>query len=388
MKKTLYGNGEPQHSLVTKVDLTHKSTRRTERIAWLVVIAVFSALGSKLIKQLIPIDPPLNASPASISTTRWDHAKPENTTDQTRWQSSVPREPMWFVNPFTGNRDRSPEGLAPWWTADDAAENLLEKIREGYTIGARRFFINRPMGTDGSSHVPGASWLTINKDKRGSIVDRLNAALLDEFDEPVHLVWFVGSDLRDPRDLHGWNQGDPQSYYQIGENDRWDTLIATRSTLGGWISTGASGLAIDHSAVPSERQHFIDLFESLRGDPFRLTIYGEALPLRQTAGGAIMRDEHGTMVIADEIDKMPWVATERVINDRWPAGAPSESMPLNPETTRVFIWYARGTDYGSAIEKRDLIQADMRRGLIPITNDEIMFRTAELIARLRGDTSS
>ena len=301
-----------------------------------------------------------------------------------RWQDLIPREPMWFINAGTGLRDSPvhPEdnarGLAVWWRGEHAVDALLSRIHQGYDIGARRFFINRPMGTPGNANVPGASWLTLDENKREQIPTLLAKALLDEFSEPVHIVWFVGSDMRDPREFSGWTEARESSFHAVGETNTWEQLIATRTTIGGWISTGASGLAFDESSPLRKRQHFMDLAESLNQFPFKIAVYGEAFPLVFDENDRPSRDSGGNrMLDQDAIKAMAWIGSTSYLDDRWPAGVQSDAFPLDTESTRMFVWFEKSAmRYGSEAQRIEKVNEYMDRGLIPITQDPVMFREA------------
>jgi len=314
--------------------------------------------------------------------------------DGDRWQDRVPREPMWFINPGPGetNQQVHPEfnarGYAVWWRRDDAVAELIRRIHNGYDVGARWFFINRPMGsTQAVTNLPGASWLTLEDEKRTQLPMQLTDALLDEFNEPVHIVWYVGSDMSDPRSYPGWTPQTSDQFYKLGQHDTWAHLIGTRTTLGGWISTGASGLGLDSVSPPDERELFIELFEQLNNSPFRFNLYGEALPLIFDQHGPL-RDQYGARILdQDAIVRMPWMATSAFMDERWPLGTASEAFPLNTDTTRVFVWLEKSTmRYGNEDQRIDLINQYVDRGLIPITYDPVMFRQA--LNRLNPSRSS
>lgn len=301
------------------------------------------------------------------------------------WTDFVPREPMWFINAGSGTRRSSfhPEdnsrGLNTWWRGPNAVPNLVNKIEEGYQVGARWFFINRPMGTDGGSHVPAASWLTIDADKREAITDKLNDVLLDRFDEPVHIVWFIGSDMSDPRSIRGWTQNQDHANYQLGETENWKQVVSARSTIGGWLSTGASGLAIDHSATSAEREHFTDMFHQMIRPPFGMMMMAEPFPMVPRPNGGPERHADGTRVLAnDAMEQMPFVATESFINEFWPTTFGPGQQSVDPESTRAYVWMSYATiRYGSPEQRKDRIRGWLERGLIPITMDAVMFREAK-----------
>lgn len=311
-----------------------------------------------------------------------------------RWQDRVPREPMWVINPGSGPRNSSvnPEdnafGYANWWRGDRAVDELLIRIRRGYDVGARWFLINRPMGTPGNTYVPGASWLTLDKERREKIPELLTDALLDDFAEPVHIVWFIGSDMSDPRSYPGWTPNRDGEFFQLGKDDNWEQLIGTRVTLGGWISTGASGIAIDNSAPVHKRSHYRRLFEQLSQFPFHLSVYGEAYPIKLDDRGRVAKNDRGEPLLDQEfVNSMPWIAASDYIDSHWPVTASTEVCNFDPNETRMYIWMIHSAmSYGSENSRRALINSYMDRGLIPITADPVMF--TEALNRLRSSQQS
>lgn len=311
-------------------------------------------------------------------------SNPNFARDAASWQERVPRTPMWAISCYTGQRNSPVEpagndrGIANWWRGDNAVDELISRIQQGYDYGARWFFINRPMGTPGTTDVPAASWLTLEDHKRDELPRKLTDALLDQFAEPVHIVWFIGSDMRDPRDFQGFTDARANQFYGIGENNNWRELISSRVTIGGWLSTGASGIAIDHSAPPNERQHYIELAEALGQFPFNMNVYGEAYPLVVDNGRTQRDDNNSPIIDQDASEKMAWVAISDYVDLHWPYGSPNVSFPLDTATTRLFVWMNHSsTFYGNNDRQReDRVSQYIDMGLIPITNDPIMFQEA------------
>lgn len=311
-----------------------------------------------------------------------------------RWQDRVPREPMWYIpcgglvydNPV--HPEDNYRGYAHWWRGEGAVERFIGRIQTGYDVGARWFFINRPMGAPRTTHVPGASWLTLDHDRRDDIPKLLTDALLDRFDEPVHVVWFIGSEMSDPRSFPGWTPGRTDDFYAVGADENWHQLISSRVTLGGWISTGASGIAIDDSSPLAEREHFMRLFESFNGFPFHLMIYGETYPLDFESDGRYLRGGFGKPTFDQHaIETMPWIATTNFLDLNWPLDSQSDVFPVDPDKTRMFVWLEHSNlRYGSDSDRVQLVNAYMDRNQIPITNDPLMF--TEAINRLRSSHSS
>lgn len=298
-----------------------------------------------------------------------------------RWYHSVPREPMWKIDTFTGIRDdTNPGALVSWWRDDNpqAVEHMLARIRVGYALGARRFFVNRPMGTNGRTHVPAASWLTIDTKKRAELTEALIALNLDGTLEPIHMFWFIGSELTDPRSLEGWTSSNDT--FLLGETDTWEHLIASRNILGGWLSTGASGLFIDASTPPEERRHFRFISRQLLQSPFEMIVGGEAYPYALDEDGVTIRENGAPVLSTEDIEAMSWVATTDYIRHpaRWPVGRTNSTWPVNPETTRMFAWFDHRADYygNNEDERRKYASSIIEDGLIPITNDPTIFRFA------------
>jgi len=313
----------------------------------------------------------------------------------TDWKDSVSRAPMWKIDAFTGLRSdpTNPNALVSWWRDDNpkAVENMIDRIMDGYNRGARRFFINRPMGTNGRTHVPAASWLTIDAAKRAELADRLVEMMTSGEIEPIEIHWFVGSEIIDPRDMNGWRGNDDETYL-LGDTSTHEGLIATRNIIGGWLSTGAAGLVIDHSSPPDERGNFIRLNESMNGHPFDFTIMGEAFPIEFDSDGVAIRDENGSPLLDEKaMQSMGWVGTDTYIRheSRWPVGTVNETWPPNPDVTRMFCWFNHSPGhYGSEADQRDLIKITIRDGLIPITNSPVMFNYALQIYHLMQDGGS
>ncbi len=310
-----------------------------------------------------------------------------------RWQDHVSREPMWFIDLFSGVRtpSRNPNGhltgSVNWWARENGVDELIRRIQFGYDQGARWFMINRPMGTPGNTHVPGASWLTMDERKRDELPEKLTDALLDVFDEPVHVVWFVGSDMRDPRDFAGWNEARSNEYYGVGESNNWRELVSSRVTIGGWLSTGASGLAIDHSAMPNERGHYIELFQQLSGAPFNLRIMGESYPTIYEGSRQTLDSNRSPLFDEEAIRAMPWVSAVDHIESRWPSHIPTDAFPVDTDETRLYAWFFNTSQIGTESQRIAAIHRHMDMGLIPITGDAVMFREALLRYRTESNSS-
>jgi len=298
-----------------------------------------------------------------------------------RWYHSVPREPMWKIDCFTGNRDsENPNALVNWWRDDnpDAVTNFIDRIKVGYSYGARRFFVNRPMGTNGRTHVPASSWLTIPPEKRSELTDALIDLVLEEGLEPIHMFWFIGSELVEPRSLEGWTVSNET--YLLGSAGSWEEQVASRNILGGWLSTGASGLFIDASSPSGEREHFRFLSRQLLQDPFGIIIGGEAYPYALDEDGVTIRENGAPLLSVDDIEAMSWVASTDYIRhpSRWPEGRKNATWPVDPETTRLYAWFNhRASWYGETEDETiKYVESIIEDGLIPISNDPTIFKYA------------
>lgn len=293
-----------------------------------------------------------------------------------RWQDHFSREPMWFIQCHIGqSNDPLGRGRAPWWYASDGVDWLVNEIRTAYRFGARRFLINRPMGTlPPGVPMPAASWLTMEPERRSEITTKINDLLLDECPD-AELYWYIGSDLTDPRVFDGGLRGRDPGFFGLGDSSTPKRQIATRSTLGGWLSTGAAGVGMDYTGQPAKRGEAIALFNAMRGEPFNFAIIGESIPL---VGG---RPDGG--VDRDTIDLMPWLATVTDVDARF-----DDSVVFDREDTRVFIWFAGvGRSYGGPRERIERVYRYMDRGMIAITCDKEMFLAALNRARQTGEVN-
>lgn len=298
--------------------------------------------------------------------------------DTTPLTESMTREPMWFINLFAGIRDlkKHPEenytGLRGEWRGPEAMDYLESQLRLGYELGARSFWINRPMGTDGLSHPSGAAWLTIPDYKRIPMEDRINALILDEFEEPVKIYYYIGTYLEDPRSIHGWEPDNADEVYRLGD-DGYEAQVATRATLGGLMSAGAAGFGLDGSALMICRDHYIELAQQLRRPPFNLQVVGEALPVVPDVRTGVKRDENGDFMVDDDaLHAMAWAATDYYLDFRF------KIRTFDPETTRVFRIYERSQTYRdlSNEQRREMVRKNMRQGYIAITYDPVIFQIA------------
>lgn len=293
--------------------------------------------------------------------------------------TAMSREPMWLINCFSGKRDsiNHPEedytGLRGEWRGPRAMEWLEDQLRTGYALGARKFWIVRPMGTDGESNVSASAWLTIPEYKREPMQERINRLIFEEFDEPVKIYYFIGSYMQDPWSLRGHTGQNQDSVFRLGD-DSYEAQAATRLTLGGLMSAGAAGFGIDASAVMRCRDHYVQFAEQLRRPPFNLECVGEALPVVVTSDGrGVVRDEKGDFMLdQDALTRMAWVGTTDYLGWRF------RFRTFDPETTRVYKWYPWDSEYEdlNLRERQEMVAADMRRGFILITHDPTLMQAA------------
>ena len=300
--------------------------------------------------------------------------------------ADINREPMWLINCFGGERDRRnhPEenytGLRGDFRGPEAALWLVDQFRQGYALGARKFFIVRPMGTDGVSHVSAAGWLTIPPEKRMALQEEVNRVVMEEFREPVEIIYYIGAYMLDPRALTGLSTAALSDLYKLGEPTP-EAVHATRVTIGGLMSAGATGIGIDAGAPVRCREHFARLAEQLRRPPFNLTLIGEAYPT-VPKGRGVLRDENNDFVLdLETAARMPFIATDDYTNYRW------KKKQFDPATTRLYKWYERSHRYKTKTypEKEAMIERDYWHGFIPVTHDPELF---EIALRMYNETEA
>lgn len=305
-------------------------------------------------------------------------ARPVEVAQQDNPLTSYPRRPMWYIQAGSGRRGPdNPAGLMHWWNREpqDAINAFAYRVMLGFSAGARDFVINRPQGTNGISHVGAGSWTTIGLEKRELLADLIRPL---EADEGVRFYPFIGSGMRRPDDIAGWNPGDSDEGQQLGDHDTPRKRVFTQIVLGGWMSTGASGLVIDNSAPEHERDHFIELARDLH-DLCGFRLIGEELPYARDGRGQIMRDENGVPIWDDSLHAMPWLITW----ERWKRFK-DQPIKFDPATTRIYLWFHQASRTIAPTEKErlEIVAEAVERGLIPITDDRAMFRLA---SKLIGD---
>jgi len=264
------------------------------------------------------------------------------------------RRPLWFLKTFTALRSpTNPYGLHHLWNQEDPAASVAwirSEIVKGYNHGARKFFINRPMGTDGLSYVCAASWLTIEERKRNLMAAEFRELSAGSLGEPIEIVPFIGSWMRSADNINGWMPGDDDKGHLLGEN-----TVDSQVTLNGWMSCGIKTLGIDHSAPLEKKAHFMEMHRSLAR--FGMGLIGEAFP----------RGTDNQSLDEDAIRAMPWLATESFINHssrKW-------ITSYDPMTTRLFIWVESSS---TTVEKA---REYLDRGFSLIVSEPAIFRMAD-----------
>lgn len=273
----------------------------------------------------------------------------------TRW-------PACFTQTFAGRGPgvTSPIGLAPWWVDPATSGPVLgSRLADADAMGAQFVLINRPMGTTGRAWVPGASFYTMRQHQR----DATTRAVAEHPGTPI--APFVGSFIRDARVLEGWT---PNTDAYPSPDDPFGVLFdpskphacaASWETLVGWMSVGVRTLILDSAS--RNWQHFASMADHLRALGIRLI--GEAIP----------HDGHWPEPKA--VTAMPWMALHQFMADR--AHPERAAWKFDPDTTRVFVWLNDQTaHYGDEKARTALVTDYLRRGLVPITNDPVMFNAA------------
>jgi len=309
---------------------------------------------------------------------------------------NISKEPMWLISMFSGGNDgtgANPWGHANWWnvdpaqnpsstdgvtglylyatTAADAVRNLKQQIEYGYLQGARTFFMNRPMGSDGATHVSGAAWETIDETKRTLMAAMLLSLSNGEFGEPIKLIPFIGSGIIAADDLSGW-QGplDPLDGFLLGDNSTAEREAISNTILEGWINDcGVAGFAIDHSSPENEREHFLGLASDLWTE-YGVVMLGEGLPQDDDL------DDNPYDFEADQnaLTRMGWLGTDDYFSDNDFATRPHFNIPFDADTTRIFVWYQNGND--PEVDKEALYDHYTSLGRYVISGDPFTYGLA------------
>lgn len=307
---------------------------------------------------------------------------------------NMTKEPMWLISMFSGNHGvGNTYGHANWWnvdgtrdpedyerkdsetgyylfaaTAGDAARNLKERIKGGYDLGARMFFLNRPHGTNGASHVSANSWDTIESEKQTLMASTLKSIAEGEFGERVKIIPFIGSGMV-TSGIAGWEgPQDGGDGFLLGDASTTPRKEFSDNIFNGWfISSGCAGLGIDHSSPENEREHFLGLAEDLY-EEYGTVLFGEALP----------QDDNPTNVPynrqADEeaLAGMGWIGTHSYFSNNDYTTRPHFNLPFNSIDTRIYVWY-EGT---SIAEYENLYNYYKDLNRLTITNDTRLFELA------------
>lgn len=287
----------------------------------------------------------------------------------TRWQDRFSRKPGWFINPFGGNRDIDyyPEGNARGYRREFRGPNalawLMEQIHVGIRHGARRFFINRPMGTDGSSWVTSAAWLSLESDLRQGLQECI-PALIDALPD-IEIYPFIGSRMSHPQSIRGQQRRLTDEFFHLNGPRNDFELKANRMTLGGLIGAGFSGIVMDSGTIEDNFDMTLDLAQSLRR--YGLHVISEAYPVE--------RDQQGKpSLLENQLSLMPYYATADLV-DRLVGF--NGSMKFDESETRMFVVYPKSTEnHGGHATLRDQVTQSMRCGMIPVTQDPEIFKLA------------
>lgn len=261
------------------------------------------------------------------------------------------RRPIWYIPCFAGQRsDDNPYGLHPRWNDPDpgaAVGWLLDEAANGYRHGATRFFMPRPMGTDGASYVSAASWMTIHAKKREVMAPALADLAKGRLGLPVEMIPMIGSRMHAADDIGGAVEGEADQGHLLGSATR-DSQV----TLAGWMSCGVRTIAIDNAAVSAGQQaHFVQLHRAFAR--YGMSLIGEAFP----------RGPDGTLNLA-AARAMPWLADQPYVD------AAKWLETVDPLTTRMYVW-----DLGRMTVKSATGYLD--RGFSIITANPEVFRLAD-----------
>jgi len=314
---------------------------------------------------------------------------------------NTPKDPMWDIGMFSGtggngiNPD-NPNGHANWWnvnpnriasdydrvdgntglflfaeTTEDTVRNLQERIKYGYDQGARSFFLNRPMGSDGTSHVSAASWETIEINKRTLMASTLKTISEGRFGEKVSINIFIGSGMYAGDDLRGWSG--PfigGGGFLLGDNRTAERKATSDTILNGWIDeAGVSGIIIDHGSPEDEREHFaglgIDLWQEKN-----VYLMIEALPNDTDPDGPYPQEAD-----LDHLLRVGAIATTDYFNHNDFQTRPHFNIHFDLDLNRVFVWY-QGLTGMTDEEKADTYNYYYARNRFAISGDPVIFALA------------
>lgn len=264
------------------------------------------------------------------------------------------RRPMSVISCSTGMMPRlphNPAGLVEAWNTPARARDwLFNQLEHAVSLGATRVLIDRPMGSDGRTFVPGSSWLTMQLFQRDAIAEAVQVFTT------LEIIPFVGARLRRADDLTGYNPDasaeERAAFTQLLDGEH-DGFAQSLLTVGGWFNAGVRTLAIDNAAAEDNQVFFAELAARLRRNGSGLNIMGEAVPTDESLETA-----------------MPWIATadffDRFMPDR----------RFDPRTTQVYVWFRHNYAALSPAQRVDLVMDQIDLGRIPITADPVMFRVA------------
>lgn len=266
------------------------------------------------------------------------------------------REPWWVVSCYTGNQTaENPYGLVRDWNDESRADGWLRsRFAEAVAGGARVVMLDRPMGGDGLSHVTGASWFTMPVWKR-----QLLARVIGSFADHLEVVPFVGTSLVSATRHEGWTTANGAKNLLAPE-----VLDDSLATLGGWSAAGVRRFVFDNAAADAGKPDGkADFYGKMTTDLFA----GEAIPT--VMGWPVMR----------LVNSRPWLATHEFIERVGPRWS------FDPQTTRVYVWLnGDPAGYGSARERRRLVESYCRRGFIPVMADAGAMRVGKKYAGRKG----
>ncbi|MEL6739687.1 MAG: hypothetical protein AAFP26_03420 [Planctomycetota bacterium] len=284
------------------------------------------------------------------------------------------RRPMYFIQTFGAERDsdRHPDenegGVAEAFRGPEGVDWFVDEIREGYALGARRFFVNHPGGGTNFTDVTGAAWLTVPEDKRARMTTMIPDSILDEFEEEIEIMYFIGSTMRDPREFEGRIPGQTPDPTFTFYDEHELALDSLRITVGGLMSAGADAIALDAAARAPVRDQYVQFAHEMANSPFKLKVVGEAIPLVWPGDGGEPRIHYGYA------RRMPWVATNSFIERNFPN---NRSVRVNVRQTELYVWVSNHSLLPKAdsqkFRKGERWQAD---GLIVITSEPNVFAGA------------
>ena len=251
---------------------------------------------------------------------------------------NLTRQPWMFTQTFHDeNRNVYPNGSQDWWMDfERSSEVLVQQAKLAASVGCKRLMMNRPAGTNGISHVPGANWLPLAEHQRDAIIEASGYA---------EIVPFSGSAITDnPRSLRGWTQRDQDDFSWLFDPSK--NAANWIENTAGWIGAGTSTFVLDAAALPDRLKHYTRAAKALRKSG--ITLIGEALPKNNWY-----------------LRSMPYMAA--LHNLMQPT---RRNKRVNPKTTRCFVWWiGTSKEWVNATtfdEQRTLMLDFIGRGFIPV----------------------